>query len=123
MDDIQEPRFTEDDLVKRGWFSSVFQWVQRQTKIVVVTANYTVAYDVRRVRADATGGAFTITLPASLDWGGRPISAIKTDSSGNAVTIARSGSDKINGGNSQSLAAQYSAITVVADGTTNWDIF
>lgn len=119
-DGINTPYFQEDDYTKKGWFSSLFQFIQRRTKVVVVTTTYSVASDVFWVRCNATGGAFTVTLPESLTWGGRQIGLIKTDASANAVTVARDGADLINGAASISLATQYTKALLIADGTTNW---
>jgi hypothetical protein len=91
--------------------------------VVSVDSSGTVAADVWVERVDASGGAVTRTLPLSASWRGREIRIKKVDSSGNAVTVSRGGSDSIDGANTASLADQYDSVTVVADGTTNWDIF
>lgn len=122
MEGVTEPRFYEEETIKRSWFDSVFRFSQRRTKIVNKTSAYTVEADVWVVLVDATGGAVTITLPLSSVWRGREIIVIKVDSSANAVTVAISGSDVINGAASHSLATQYTKARYVADGTTNWYI-
>lgn len=70
---------------------------------------------------NATGGAFTITLPTAAGRIGQMFFFKKIDASANAITIARSGAETIDGATSQSLSTQYQAITVVSDGT-NWYI-
>jgi hypothetical protein len=73
------------------------------------------------VRCDATGGAFTESLPVAPIIG-RHYVVIKIDASGNAVTVAPSaGTGTINGAASQSLATQYANLDFVWDGT-NWFI-
>lgn len=119
MDGINPPLFDDESQERRGWFSSVFRWVQKRTKVVSVTTTYSVAADVFWVRCDATGGAFTVSLPASADLSGRQIGFIKTDASGNAVTV--SAADNINGAGTQSLSSQYSRMVVISVATT-WDI-
>lgn len=120
-DGITEPRgFENEPHDKRQWFRSIFQWVQRRTKVVNKTAAYTVEADVYLVRVDCTSGAVTITLPPSSRWGGREIAVIKIDGSANAVTVAASSGDAVNG--DASLGAQWDAARAFADGTTNWDI-
>lgn len=85
------------------------------------TANYT-AEPGDTVLMDATGGARTVTLPlASISSG--QIRVIKTDVSGNSVTVSRAGADTINGANTQVLAAQYNKTTLVSDGVSRWYIF
>src|SRR3954469_5256471 len=117
MEGITRPRLYDETPERKGFFDAIFQFVQRRTKIVTKTTNYSIEADVWIVRADATGGAITQTIPLSADWRGREIRLIKSDSGGNAVTVGRSGSDLIGGATSQSLAAQYDSITIVADGT------
>jgi hypothetical protein len=67
---------------------------------------------------DATSGAFTVTLPSagalvSSDNEARILVFIKTDSSANAVTISRAGSDTINAATTQALNAQYNYLIVI----------
>lgn len=119
---IDPPQFQEDDWNKKGWFSSVARWFESSSKTVNVTTTYTAASDIHWVRADATAGAFTVTLPlASENWK-RTIGIIKTDSSSNAVTIGRTGSDTINGATTQTLATQYNRIVLKSDGSSSWDV-
>ncbi len=68
----------------------------------------------------ASGAARTITLPA-VTCVGLTVMVKKTDSSGNAVTVARAGSATIDGATSVSLATQYKSVSLVSDGT-NWQI-
>jgi len=64
--------------------------------------------------ADASGSALTVTLPSpSTDVN---VTVKKTDSSGNAVTIATPGGQTIDGQSSISITAQYASRTVVSDG-------
>lgn len=85
------------------------------------TANYTaVAGTDKVITCDASGGAFTITLPAASGNTGVTFMIKKTDSSVNTVSV--SSSDTIDGLTSQSIATQYQAITVVSNGTVWWII-
>ncbi len=121
-DGIHPPYFQEADGTKSGWFSSLYQYIQRRTNIISVSASYSVLSDVFWVRADATAGPVTITLPASLPWRGRQVGVIKTDASANTVTIASAGGgDIINGGVSLALDARYDLALMIADGTIHWD--
>lgn len=86
------------------------------------SSNYTVvagdAGDLLRVSTGS--GAVTITLPqiSSLSDGFK-VAVVKWTGDSNAVTIARSGSDTINGATSASIGSQYTQITFVADFETN----
>jgi hypothetical protein len=71
---------------------------------------------------DASGGPFTITLPAAGAFRsstGRDDSRIliikKKDSSVNAVTVSRAGSDTIDGGTTVSLSSQYDTLVLCDD--------
>jgi hypothetical protein len=88
------------------------------------SANYTIlaadAGDL--IRVTTTSGAVTITLPliaGALVGDGFKIAVVKWTSDANAVNIARSGSDTINGATSAQIGSQYSQIIFVADGETN----
>ena len=70
----------------------------------------------------ASGGAVTITLPSAGGSASCEIVVKKVDSSANAVTIARAGSDLIDGLTSQTINAQYAAYSLLDDGTSNWFI-
>jgi hypothetical protein len=71
------------------------------------------------VLADASGGAFTVTLPApSTD---AIVGCKKVDSSSNAVTVSQNGSETIDGATTQSLGTQYDVLEVISDGT-DWFI-
>jgi hypothetical protein len=67
--------------------------------------------------ADATGGAFTITLPAAASAPRRRYVVKKIDASANVVTIQGNGAETIDGLNTQTLALQYDSLEVVCNGT------
>jgi hypothetical protein len=70
---------------------------------------------------DASGAARTITLPAASGYANKEFTVKKSDSSANTVTLARTGSDTIDGATSKVISAQYASLTVTSDGT-NWYI-
>ncbi|UEC03983.1 hypothetical protein [Burkholderia vietnamiensis] len=73
------------------------------------------------VKVSASTGAVTYTLPSAASSTNRIVSVQKIDSSANAVTIAASGADTINGAASQAISTQWGAITLQSDGTT-WTV-
>jgi hypothetical protein len=79
------------------------------------------ADDAGIVLVSAASGALTVTLPAATAAGGRPMRfhLVRTDSTGNAVTIQRAGSDLIDGASSVSLPAGARQ-TLVCDGVSAW---
>lgn len=83
------------------------------------TANYTVvaADKGALILCDATGGPFTVTLPAAAAAGaGFEIAIKKTDSSINAVTVDGDGSETIDGATTFVLDEQYEEVTIRSDG-------
>jgi len=91
------------------------------TAIASKSAAYTITATDSVVTANATGGAFNITLPTAIGVSGRQYTIKKTDASSNAVTVATTGAQVIDGSTTLSLATQYQFVTVVSDGV-NWSI-
>jgi hypothetical protein len=82
------------------------------------TSSYTVGSSDTVVFADATSASVTVTLPAASGLAGYRFYIKRIDaSSSNTVTIARSGSDTIDGMTSFTLDQQYTAIGVVSNGS------
>ncbi len=73
------------------------------------------------VFADATSGAIDVTMYTADSNGGRSLTVKKTDSSANAVSILRAGSDTIDGATSVILYHQNESITLISD-NSNWFI-
>lgn len=89
------------------------------TALATLTTNTTLNNLVHgRVLVNASGGAVTLTLSAASTRTWYHIK--KIDSSVNAVTIQRAGSDVIEGVTSTSLPAQYDSITLYSDGSGTW---
>jgi hypothetical protein len=70
---------------------------------------------------NATSAAFSITLPTAVGITGKTYTVKKIDSSANAVTVATTSSQTIDGTTTKPLARQYDAIAVQSDGS-NWMI-
>ena len=81
------------------------------------TSNYTISGTDVVIFADATSGAVTITLPTAASTPGYRFDIKRIDGSGNACTIARSGTDTIDGATSHTLPVQYTSLTVVSNGS------
>lgn len=84
--------------------------------VITKTANYTAA-TADLVLANAAGGGFTVTLP--FPTSGASVTIIKTDSTGNIVTVVGASGATINGDSTGLQVSQYVAVTYTADGT-NW---
>jgi hypothetical protein len=86
------------------------------TPIVSVTASTTLQPVPQNVEADATSGAFTVTLPPFSEWIGDDINLTKTDATANPVNwqTSSSGDVVVGVGTSGSLTAQGQGITITA---------
>lgn len=119
----QPPDYTQIESYEfKRWLNSIYLWSSTVVNLVTVTTTYTVAALVYYVRCDATGGAFTVTLPPALNLQGRRILLKKIDASGNAVTIAAAGSDTIEGSATKSLASQWDKYHLISNGVDAWEI-
>ncbi|MEK9699878.1 MAG: hypothetical protein VW270_29130, partial [Candidatus Poseidoniales archaeon] len=86
-----------------------------------ITSNYTIKHDhtYNTIRVDASGGAVTVTLPDPSEVLQRSIRIVVDDSS-NTVTLARNGSEQIDGvAANTTLTAGPNAIQVTTNGA-NW---
>lgn len=83
------------------------------------TSAYTLTPSDRVIKADATGGAFTLTLPAASGNSGLTYTIVKTDTSTNLITVDGNSSETIFGKTTVVLSGQYDTINIVCDGS-NW---
>jgi hypothetical protein len=92
---------------------------ERET-IVHANATYSMTNEDRTVLCDATSGAFTVKLPYVVLNPAKLVKIVKVDAGANAITIACSGSDKIEGDSTKTLSDQYSKLIVFNDGGSQW---
>lgn len=102
----------------RNWLKSIASFIKSRYQIKAVTAAYTVEEKIYCVLANATGGAFTVTLPSPVDRIGREIVIKRMNGGGNAVTIGGT----VDGAVNPTLASQYAKMRVLSDGTTWNDV-
>ena len=84
------------------------------------TSAYTVAADDSTITADASGGAFQVTLPTAASIAGRQYT-IKRTGAANNVTVGTTSAQTIDGASTKTLGTQFATITVQSDGS-NWVI-
>jgi hypothetical protein len=89
------------------------------TAVATLTGAATLGAGHSVVACDASGGAFTVTLPTASGIAGRQYTIKKIDSSANAVTVDANGAETIDGNTTVTLALQWNRVTIVSDGT-NW---
>lgn len=87
------------------------------TSLAAISSNTTLDGTHHAVICDASGGAFTVTLPAASGITGRIYHVKKTDSSGNAVTVDGNASETIDGGTTAALSAQYESVMIICTGS------
>ena len=98
-----------------GWQKVQFYTTQTVTTTYAISAT---GAD-HTILCDATGGAFTVSLPATPTPTGRQYQVKKIDSTVNAITIAGNG-NTIDGVASFALMTQYETVTLQWDGTEWW---
>lgn len=95
-------------------------------RVRTVTEAYTATLDDDVVLGDATGGAFSITLPAAAAAYDAATGTSKELTfvclTANDVTIDGEGAETINGAATLALAAQYQRVTLVSNGTAWFNV-
>ena len=81
------------------------------------TSNYTIQITDDVVLANASGGAFSLTLPTASGNSGKLLHLMKTDQSANAVTIVGS----VSGASSPTLTNYLQEVEIISDGTI-WNL-
>jgi hypothetical protein len=100
--------------------SLLAEWIEQRHSHQ--SAAYTVV-DETVIFADATGGAFAITLPPSVtETINRDVHVKRVNAGANTVTVTASGSDTIDGIATYVLTAQYMSVHCVSDGLGKWHI-
>jgi len=89
--------------------------------LVAKTANYTLTTVDQVVTADATSAAFTVTLPTAVGVTGKTYTIKKVDTGSNAVAVATTSSQTIDGVASFALSTAQATVTVISDGA-NWRV-
>ncbi len=75
------------------------------------------------IEADPTGGAFAVTIPAiNAANKGRAIIVKNVTASATAITVTATGADTIDTLATFPITAGFVSITLVSDGTSNWNI-
>lgn len=85
------------------------------------TSNYTLTATDARIRADATSGALTLTLPTAVGITGKHYGVKKIDTSTNFVIIDPNSSETIEGLSTWELRSTGADIEFISDGT-NWRV-
>lgn len=121
---------TDEDLWG-GYLNTNFDSIDSLLKVArdslhrdVTTTDTVISSDRNKtILADATGAAFTITLPTAASAGdGFKVAFVKADASGNAITIDGNGAETINGQANYTLSGQGEAVFLVTDGTAWFSI-
>jgi hypothetical protein len=106
--------YFEDGIGSRGYIGNRVQALNN------AGSPYTLDRYTQNVVIDCTDGPVAITMPDAATCKGQRFYFVKIDASVNAATITRAGSDKINGANDFTLAAQWDAADLFASNNANW---
>jgi hypothetical protein len=99
-------------------FTTEIPTTMNKVPFAAKTTTYTTTNADGTITADATSGAFSITLVTAVGNSGL-VHTFKKITAANVVTIDGNGSQTIDGLTSYALSAQWSFVTVVSDGA-NW---
>lgn len=88
------------------------------SRVTRKTISYSVNFSDEILLCDASGGAFTISVPVVQAVQGRRLTIKKTDSSANAVSVSTL-TGAIDSGGTIVMATQNEAVSITFDGT-NW---
>ena len=91
--------------------------------VETVTTSSSVTGSDKLIRCNAASGAVTITLPAANATVGAFFHFKKVDTSANACTIVRAGSDTLDNGTSVVLTRPFDKVGTIAATATAWDLF
>jgi hypothetical protein len=89
------------------------------TALTIKTAAYTATSADHIIIGNATTAAFTVTLPTAIGIAGRQYIVKKTDATANAITVATTAAQTIDGASTVTVSIQWQTKTFVSDGT-NW---
>lgn len=103
--------------------AGVTSWVSRSVySKSAKTTTYSATGNDDVISVDASGGSWTLSLPAAASNTGKILTIVRTDQTlANAVTIDGNASETINGSTTRKLATQYESYTIQCDGS-NWII-
>ncbi|TWT61706.1 hypothetical protein [Rubinisphaera italica] len=110
-----------DDCLRAKFSNGTIAQLATLDPVISKSSTYTIQAGDEVILCDASGGAFTITLPSAVDLFGRQYTIKRTNSGVNDVTLGTTSSQTIDGQTTQVLGSQYDKLTVVSDGS-NWMI-
>lgn len=102
----------------RGWLRSVYSFLESRFNAVTVTTTYSVQATDYFIAADASGGAFDITLPDVSVSRGREIIILRVNGGGNRPTIIGT----VNGVVNPQLTNQYDHERLFCNGLAWYDV-
>lgn len=88
----------------------------------MATSNVVLSAASQIVRANPTGGGFSVTLPAAASFAGQTIFVKNVSDSLNVVTVLPSGADTVDGSASVPLNGERFSVGFTSDGVSDWMI-
>ena len=102
-------------------FRVLYAHEHRRASVITTTA--TLVANAPEVYCDTSGGAFTVTLPASPSAGDKVVIRDGDDFSTNNLTVARNGQPIASAAEDMTVATQYAhVIMIYIDGTEGWRV-
>ena len=94
--------------------------IKNVAPVAIKTTTYTIVATDGLILADATGGAFTVTLPTAVGNAGQQFIVKRISTGANVLTIATTGAQTIDGAATY-LPVAWEAVPLTSDGA-NWVI-
>lgn len=97
--------------------------ISASPSVVTKTTTATLTTSEGVIQLDASGGAFTVTVPAASGRSGKIFYLIKISTGNNIVSIVPTGADTLAGETLQKIYFYQENMLLVSDGVSNWIIF
>jgi len=101
--------------------NSVLNGAKVTDPVTTLAANYTATGSDSVLLGNAASAGFTVTLPSAATMTGETLLVKKIDATTNAVTLATTGSQTIDGATTYALTVQNATFSVISDGS-NWRV-
>ena len=116
----QFPALSGDVVSSAGALATLVRQVHNNlTSVNHAASPYAVVATDSFIYCDASAGAVVLTLPAAAG-SGRELTVKKIDSSANACTPTRAGSDTIDGATSYAISSQFAAAKLIDAASATW---
>ncbi|MFG1413974.1 hypothetical protein V5G24_23005 [Xanthobacter sp. VTT E-85241] len=84
--------------------------------VVTVAADHTITASNEFVVVDASGDDVVVTLPAAKDFARDTVTVVRSDASGNTLTLEAAAGETVNGASTTTIGGAYASLRLVSTG-------